>query len=617
MKIQPRRNLLDLWRAVVGASYSDGEWKWSGEAGVDSVSEAQQLLCLMGPAVELPMLRLERPNETDDGVLEALADIGGAAEVPLFLVDLLTEYLRRHSDATGNPTFSGGSYIDPYKDPDGEVTENQRAIEVTESFALSVTLTLAILGFVKTFRAVVTRKRTLEELDTLDGLASRRLTGAMIGLLRSFSVLAFDATSPDGKIRIETLRQRDNVDPQRIARDLRTSLEPIVAGLGDLKIGSGRDATIEGAGRLFECGWSWGVIKGAPVIEDIRDAGPQLDGLAHDAPYLYFTTVALDGIADLFSARTRLLGLLTDDQARLAGALQLRWEVTQRYWATLATFGEQNWLLEDLPWTTTDGVGSDYFSLMVSAISTRDMVTRRASDADLSRLGGVLSELAKRSRITRRADDTAHPAVGLHHPGFRAGLDGSDIADGPVLSWTNADFSAVLLKRTIGIATYLRDVEQRAEVVALVDQLWDHLLQRRFNNGAATGLWDAPEHLFPLALERGDLDPAPSWQQTVRVAESLVAAARLLEGEPPYSEFVARIARSTLSEAEHIYDQEMLRPSQDGSVLSPGLQLIHANLERARRIVGLRPSTALAHAQRCLLDLDQLVAARDDAKQPR
>lgn len=230
------------------------------------------------------------------------------------------------------------------------------------------------------------------------------------------------------------------------------------------------------------------------------------------------------GLADLFTARTRILALLTDDQARLANALQLRWDVTQRYWATLATFGDRHWLLEDLPWTTIDGVGSDYFSLMVSAISTRDMVTRRVSDAELSRLGEVLSELAKRGRITRRADDTAHSAVSLHHPGFRAGLDGSDVAGGPVLSWTNVDFAGVLLKRTIGIATFLQDVEQRADVIVLVDELWDHLRQRRFASGAAAGLWDAPEQLFSLALERGGLSPEPSWQQTVRVAESLVAA---------------------------------------------------------------------------------------------
>ncbi|MEV0645702.1 SCO2524 family protein [Phytomonospora sp. NPDC050363] len=615
MKIQPRRNVLDLWKAVIGVSYQDGKWKWDGEPGLDSVSEAQQLLCIMGPAVDLSMLRLERPNETDAGVRAALRPLGSAGEIPVVLTGILTDYLVRHSDGDGNPTFAGGSYFVPFKDPSALVKDEQESLEVTESYALSVTLTLAMLGFVKTFRAEVKNNQTKARLDKLEDLASRRLTGAMIGLLRSFSVFAFDVDDPEGIVRIDTLRQRDNASSSAIAKRLRKSMEPIVAGLGDLKIGSGRNADLEAAGRLFECGWSWGVVKDAPTIDGVEQSGPQAPGLAHNAPYLYFTTVALDGVADLFSSRTRILGLLNDDQARLANALQLRWDVTQRYWATLATFGEQSWLLEDPPWRTTDGVGSDYFSLMVSAISTRDMASRRAADSELSRLGGVLSELAKRSRITRRPDDTAHPAIAMHHPGFRAELDGSDLAGGPVLSWTNADFSAVLLKRTIGIATYLRDVEQRASVLDLVDSLWDHLTDRRFETGPAEGLWDAPENVFPVEVSREPGYSSPSWQQTVRVAESLVAAARLLDEDPPFDEEIARRARSALSEAEHIYDQELLRPS--GESLAATLDLIKAKLAHARRILDTRPSTALAHAQTTLLELDQLVAARDDAKQQR
>ena len=84
-------------------------------------------------------------------------------------------------------------------------------------------------------------------------------------------------------------------------------------------------------------------------------------------PFLYFTVNALDGIADLFSARTVILGLLNEEQQRLTAALRLRWELTQRYWATIATFGEARWPLEDIPWKTTDGRESDYYSLLVTS----------------------------------------------------------------------------------------------------------------------------------------------------------------------------------------------------------------------------------------------------------
>ena len=78
---------------------------------------------------------------------------------------------------------------------------------------------------------------------------------------------------------------------------------------------------------------------GTSLMAMALDGALQREGHALDAPYLYFTVVALDGIADLFSARTRLLGLLDEEQQRLARALQIRWELTQAYWAAIASFG--------------------------------------------------------------------------------------------------------------------------------------------------------------------------------------------------------------------------------------------------------------------------------------
>ncbi len=164
--------------------------------------------------------------------------------------------------------------------------------------------------------------------------------------------------------------------------------------------------------RLFECGWSWGIVTEAPPIETDEPVGEQPKGAAQDAPYLYFTVIALDAIEDLFSERTRILGLLNDEQQRLSRALQLRWELTRSYWATVATFGDgHRWPLEDIPWRTTDEDASDYYTLLVTSLAVKGLARERGSDTELARVGMVLTELANRARITRRPFDN-DPALG-------------------------------------------------------------------------------------------------------------------------------------------------------------------------------------------------------------
>src|SRR6202041_33442 len=146
--------------------------------------------------------------------------------------------------------------------------------------------------------------------------------------------------------------------------------------------------------------------------------------------------VALDGIQDLFSERTRILGLLDGEQQRLARALQLRWDLTSQFWARIATFGGGQWPLENLPWRTTDGAESDYYSVLLASILTEGAASAQLADVDVDRIGRLLDELANRGRITRRplADD---PAIELHVPGMRLRLVGSEkVAEGPRLQWT-------------------------------------------------------------------------------------------------------------------------------------------------------------------------------------
>src|SRR5262249_6675631 len=149
--------------------------------------------------------------------------------------------------------------------------------------------------------------------------------------------------------------------------------------------------------RLFECGWSWGIVRDAPMIETTEKIGEQRNGVAEERPYLYFTVIAMDALEELFSERTRILGLLNEEQQRLARALQLRWDLTRSYWATVASFGTVaggQWPIEDIPWRTTDGEESEYFTLQVTSLAVKGLTLQRGSDADLVRIGTVLGELA-------------------------------------------------------------------------------------------------------------------------------------------------------------------------------------------------------------------------------
>jgi hypothetical protein len=609
MRIQPRQQLLEVWRAVVRTSFPGNEWIWGGRSQRNSISDAEQLLCLMVPATEIPDFKLDLPNETAPDVLDALTRLGGATQIPRRLVSAIGEYLRTYTDESGSPSFAGGSYFTAQGGIEA-LTPEQRALDVVDSFAVSVRLMLATIGFTKVFRRVLTRDDLVREVTELETMANRRLTAAMIGLLRSFSVYVFDVDSPEGRNLCQMVNQ-SRLPNRRVVADLHNELRDIRAGLrGDVTLGIGDVPDLDNENKLFQCGWSWGVAKDAPAVRTAAEEIRQVAGVAFAAPYLYFTVVALDSIQNLFSERTRLLGLLDEEQQRLARALQIRWDLTQSYWSKLARFGTARWPLEDMPWRTTDGVESDYLSLLVSSIVVQDLSTRPA-EREALRVGEVLQELAERARITRRSVD-GDQAITLHAPGFPFELEGSDEAGGPRLTWLLADFSPQLLKQTIRVAGLLTDIERRGQVVALADRVWEeHLLERRFADGTASKLWDRPSEIYP------ELKPGPdavSWYYTERVTGCLVLAATLAGSPPLRSPGLTDLATDLLAEADHLYDQELLRMAAAiGPSMEAALQRARAALRRAHDIIRERPGTAAALATQVLQELDQLAAARQSA----
>ncbi|WP_322758941.1 SCO2524 family protein [Frankia sp. Cr2] len=612
MRIQPRQHILDIWRAVLATSYPDGSWVWGGRDESNSISDAEQLLCILYPATTIENLGLDRPDAIADDVRTTLKPLGDSNRIPRVIVEILGEYIDRYSDEKGQPVFTGGRYL--RREASGRqpsATVEQLELDVVDAYSMSVTLCLAALGFLNVYKPIVERRpEARRKIDEIHSSTSRRLTAAMLGLLRSFVVKTVEPDEPHGRSMIHMMNAA-GVSERTVIQELRNSLARIRARLrDDVRIGLGSDVALDNENLLFECGWAWGIAENAGRIDFVGEEFQQRSGVAEARPYLYFTVVALDGINDLLSPRTRELGLLNEEQRRLAEALQIRWDLTQRYWSTVARFGDQAWPLENIPWQTSDGKESDYYSLLVSSVLVQDLVNRRATDDDLTRAVQVFEELARRGRITSRVtkDD---PAVALHVPGVQMTLNGSEDL-GPQLYWSAADFAPLLLKRTLQAAKLSANVAARDRLMAVAEATMDHLARRRLRGGPGAGLWDDPVDL--LLPAGGPADSRPSWYLTERMIEGFVAAADTYEEMPLRTTRMVENARELLSEADHLLNQEILQAdSDDRSELSTGLLEIEATLTRARRILSERPSSASALAMEALRKLDELAVARIDA----
>jgi hypothetical protein len=617
MEIQTRRHILEIWRATVEYCYRGGKWAWGGRTGRNSISDAEQLLTLLYPATTIESLKVDTVDETADDVLAYLSSLGNEVDIPRQLMKFIGEYMNTYL-VDGTPDFSGDTYYDADEtfetgeSATGVVKPEQRKLDVVDSYSMSVTLCLCTLGLLRVYQQGLRSQRMLREADQLEKLASQRLTAAMVGLLRSFAVNTFDPTDPPGQVLVSMINQR-GMAPEIIVGNLLDELAEIRASLRqEVTIGFGQVADeLENRGRLFECGWSWGVVDGAPEIPYASGVGEQPVGVAEARPNLYFTVVALEGIQDLFSERTRILGLLDEEQQRLARALQLRWDLTRRFWGTIATFGGGRWPLEDLPWMTTDGRESDYYSVLLTSIVIQGAGRERIVDLDIERIGRLLEELANRGRITRRpvADDAA---VALHIPGMRVRLMGSEkVAEGPRLLWTVSSFTLLVLKRLLRVAELIEDNAARVRFLDLADLMWNHLERRRIEAGNGRGLWDEPTQVFTGTsyAPYGE----PSWYHTERVIEVLVAAANVTQTKPAATDELMEYAQQLLAEAEHLFDQEKLRGTNDtGEQMRESFQVVDANLRRARNLLRTRPGTAATLAGDVLRQLDLIDGARQD-----
>jgi len=619
VRIEPRKQILDIWRYMLEYCYVDGVWVWGGRAESNPIADAEQLLCLFWPMTQIGTFSVHDSDETQADVAAALRPLGEPTRIPRTLVEIALEYFKNHTDDDGEPRFGAGSYLQAL-DPGATVPTDAptQDLEVVDAYSMSITLCLSLLFFADSRLELEIQAKHKENVRDLQRRASRRLTAAMVGMLRSFVINSVTADSAPGRAIIEMLRQGDTTDAEMVKR-LAERFERLRTQIAtSLRLGLSDDAKPE-KDQLFECGWTWGIASGSKPIEEDYAVGLKVSektGYAQPRPWLYFTVNALDGIVDFTSRRAAALNVMDDGQRDLADALSLRWELTQRYWSTVARFDAERWPLEDIPWRTSDGQESDYYSLLVMSVLIQDLITRAATDADLLKAVGILQELAQRGRITRRMTE-GDEALALHYPGVPQGLGGSAEAVGTALVLYTSDYAPLIIKRSLQAAQLTDDVEAREALIGLAESAMDHLYERRMTrNGDPIELWDDLS-TFP-GMKKGVKFDQPSWYLTERVVEALVATAFAFEQEPPRSPVMYDYLLRLLNEADHVYNQELLRSNVfEKTALRDRLEEIGTLIGRARELSKRRTSTAISKAEEALRLLDALEVARLDAGRSR
>ncbi|MFL6113173.1 MAG: SCO2524 family protein [Catenulispora sp.] len=606
MRTNPRQHILEAWRAFARVTIKQGAWVWGGRDPSNSISDAEQLLCLLYPATEINSFKLDRPDAIEDDVLAALKPMGSGLDIPMRMLEALEQYLERYTDEDG-PTFTGGSYLKT-EEPGSEVKPEQSSYDITESYSTSITLCLSAKGFLREFQRTVERAELRDRIEVAITRMDNRLTAAMVGLLRSFVINVLDPDSPDEERLLRTVSQ-GRIISRTLTQDLRGQLQPVRDKLPELTFGlppENERKLRDYPERFFECGWAWGVAADATEIDLPAVVGQrQPHGIAESRPVLHFTVNALDGLADLFSTRTSRQGLLTSEQQSLREALNLRWGLALQYWSTIATFGTGRWPIEDVPWETSDGQTSPYFSELVLAIMGLSQQNNAAAGDIVSRSVGVLEELAQRGRVSRRAVDEDR-GIGMHDPGVAMPLRGSEL-HGPPLVWVYTGYAPTLAKTSLRFASATTSRRTRARLVEVADAAVEHLLARR----QPIGLWDDPANVFP------GISPAPatpSWDMTERAVEVFVTAAALVAAPPLADLGQIDQANAKIAEARHILDQEWLTtPTAGGAQEQKLLREVEKLLNRADALVSERPATAAALADSVLRDLDELASARQAA----
>ncbi len=590
--LDARTELLAVWRRwVANAARRDegGQFVWGdlSNPGGNAIADTEMLECLLYPQFGIEKLSLEDLEEVDRATARALnpddaSDVVIADTTLKLIAGRLLDYFERHGG--DNPKFFPGSYV--VRPDDREAYDGFPP--VLDAYTLAVSLCihtkLLLAQWSRDYEDNLPKKLAIDPTE-LERMADRRLTAALVGLCRCF--VAEDIAT--WKTEEVAIWPGDDLEFRRLRRRLQTYFPS-----------AGRELT------YFECGWSWGEVsreraaqspRGGALGKDLEEVWPDWPSppwYAEAAPYLYFTVMAIDGIADLFSTKVASAGVLNRQQLALASHLNVMWEVTWSYWRTIALAPSPNggWAIEDLPWRTPDGSRSDLWTILLLRIITASPQGRGATSAkedEAERLTRVIEELAERARVTRRPIPTGtgstdptreDPALRLHEPGgvtlaLLAATDTKGTPVAPPGEWWAYDAAPQLMKLAGRLMQTTTDRALRQRLTRLIDRSWAHLYSRRLQreHSSAPGYaWDNLSGAYkddrrgateqPDVIEAGSA-AVGSWYFTERVVESLVAVGQAQDIKPATAEAARAVTAELLTELrwlarERTMDQDAL-----------------------------------------------------------
>jgi hypothetical protein len=550
----------------------------------NAVADAEMLECVLLPGTAVESLLLDRVLAPSRRVRETLADArkalspagaesGHVARALALLLHRIRDYLRTHTDDEGRPTFRADGYVNPIE---GELPESGFPCDFVDAYSLALsvcvqTLTILRAWGEKDVRAEISQAWRGEGLATLDldeivHLTQERLTAAMHGLKDSF-------------VAIPSTDEQWNYVAREPA-DLNSSGSHFPHSEEMNRVRSQVERYLHtdlGDDRPWECGFTWGRARNIP---------PGHGWPALEAPYLYSTVVALDGIRDVTNQAVLSSDILNPEQAALAAELSFCASATVRHWEGLALAPQPLTgvsRLEDVPWRSPDYDESEYYTLLVSRILLGDGRTGTLDNAEiLDRLVRVAEELAQRARITRhpvadsvagrvasrterRDADASDSALRLHEPGKALRLEPAPGSDGIAVSLRIYDYAPQLLKLAAKLAqtTPTEPAQERLRVI--IEATWRHLAARQARSidgspipGRAWATWP-PQGLWNmrgLSIERGfhgdnsSWCGVNSWYITERVVEALVSLVQLRQARPGPAPQSSQLVDELMAELE-------------------------------------------------------------------
>jgi hypothetical protein len=661
MALSAREQLYEIlthW-TLDAASTDAAEPKWGDDVfGHDErniIADAEMMLCFLAPTFQLDSFSLAKINDVADGGLQralenfSKRDVGGVTSRGTYPVpgsavkNYISERIRSFVTVPLESAFAPGAYVTGAEDGGDTVVPN---LKVVDAYTLTVSVCVQAMYLLTSWidheehsespEAAGPAKMSRASFVETRGLCSERLTIALLGLVRSFAVKSYDkdvgADAPGGwGSSREWERKNRRAWPGEgfgWSSDVLATVRRRLGARPEYK------ALLRGDDIPFACGFSWGPISdsfwGDDQMPDAATEYPtfadgETEAWAVDAPYLYFTITAIEGVADLLATKIRSANILNRDQSYLAAQLGFLVENTTLYWRALAfaprmrskrSEDSEGWYLERLPWRTSDADRDDYYSLYVIGLilGAREQLLNAA---ELGRIIMLLEELAQRGRITREPyifgdANAADAALQMHYPGKPLTLDYATGIDGlQQYVWTVDDFAPKLLKLAGIAAQRADDPGLRRRALRLADEVWEkNLKHRRFAKHVRGGsVWDIPLKSYTVMPELWDghdpgddaelvdaevdgagLEERYSWHMTQRVAEALVAVTRGQE-------------RSTTSgEQMRVMTEEILDSlAERGSALDE----YRAQMSEAEdRLRAEEPSRALQEALSVLRDVE-------------